>query len=115
VIVAIIWSQRIRKIRKKYFDMKKVKITIEVEVKDEAKFVAIESDGTVYSFGEFPHPSLHGSYFEVEDDVFCESARVSNWRETITEVENTEVKNKNRPNKPDLKDWFDNIFDTKND
>jgi hypothetical protein len=86
VIVAIIWSQRIRKIRKKYFDMKKVKITIEVEVKDEAKFVAVESDGTVYSFGEFPHPSLHGSYFEVEDDVFCESARVSNWYETVTEV-----------------------------
>jgi hypothetical protein len=102
--------------------MKKVKITIEVEVKDEAKFVAVESDGTVYSFGEFPHPSLHGSYFEVEDDVFCESARVSNWRETITEVEdtevedtevkNTEVKNKNRPNEPE-KDWWDNIFDTK--
>lgn len=70
--------------------MRKIKINIEVEVPDEANFVAVENDGTVYCFGEFPHPSSHGAWFEVDDDVFCDVANVSNWRETVTEVNHYE-------------------------
>jgi hypothetical protein len=68
--------------------MKTVKITIEVEVPDDAKCVAVDEGGRISAFRSGIR------YVEQNDTIssgfwignFYERCRVANWRETITEV-----------------------------
>jgi hypothetical protein len=70
--------------------MKTVKILIEVEVSDNAKQVAVDENGSVWvSYDKQMHTEEnHGdSGFWVAENGNVLERRVSNWKETLTEVE----------------------------
>jgi hypothetical protein len=67
--------------------MKTVKITIEVEVPDNAKLVTVDSSGEVYAhFTNAVYSRDDG--FWVSSDRSINNLLCSNWRETLTEVKN---------------------------
>lgn len=69
--------------------MKIVEITIKVEVSDEAKFVAVDEDGSVYEYyGETHiHPHVNNwDCFVYECHNMPIQKKIINWKETLTEV-----------------------------
>jgi hypothetical protein len=67
--------------------MRKVKITIEVEVPDDCVSVVVNRNGSIFAFSEkaMPHPgrekwfTRYGFYRDVETPIL-------NWKETLTKV-----------------------------
>jgi hypothetical protein len=70
--------------------MKKVRITIEVEIPEDAHIesVAVGRDGSVMGFAKYsePFPVYHIGRWEVSRQ-YKQYLYVSNWKETITNVD----------------------------
>ena len=68
--------------------MKTVKIEIEVEVSDEAKFVAVDKTGTIYEYWKKPIILKDDRMWDARrSDLKSIRVLVSNWTKTLTEVE----------------------------
>lgn len=68
--------------------MKTIKITIEVEVEEEYKFVAVDRDGDIYKYSGRPFLST-GDHWKLNHYYdYCKKCDFSivNFRETLTEV-----------------------------
>lgn len=66
--------------------MKTVKITIEVEVPDDASQAAVDDIGQPWSFGGNAEIFDCDSFGQIWTGKNCTQCRVINWRETLTEV-----------------------------
>lgn len=67
--------------------MKTVKITIEVEVPDNASQAAVDDKGQPWSFSGDAEIFDCDSFGQLWTGKNCTECRVINWRETLTEVE----------------------------
>lgn len=71
----------------------KVTISIEVDVPDDAKYIAVDKDGTPWAY--YKEPTLDDNKVYAANTYWADGAMVRlsvlNWRETLAEVAATET------------------------